>query len=198
MSTVKNATKKAVTTEQILNSGNKVNKVRKGSAKGVKVTPNKVESIEAIKVQMLELQNQLKEAKKASPKQIIYLAQGETGKSLQKKAKGVKEVINSNLHSLSFCLNTLKKYVNKDGSVFNPETGTKETVPAFIKAFPTAKVSDITPANVLKYRTDKQLEAAKIQLAKYGYERFTIAQVLGWLTKHYKTVNGYTVKAAKY
>ena len=197
MSTVKSATKKVVTSSQILNDGNKVTKVRKGSSKGAKVATSKGESIEVIKAKMLELQQQLKEAKKANGKTVIYLAQGETGKSLQRKAKGVKEVINSNLHSLSFCLNTLKKYVNKDGSIFNPETGTKETVPAFIKAFPSAKVSDITPANVLKYRTDKQLEAAKLQLAKYGYERFTIAQVLGWLTKHYKTVNGYTAKVGK-
>lgn len=197
MGTVKAATKKVVTSSQILNDGNKVAKVRKGSSKGAKVIPSKGENIEEIKAQMLELQQQLKEAKKANPKTVVYLAQGETGKSLQRKAKGVKEVINSNLHSLSFCLNTLKKYVNKDGTIFNPETQTREQVPAFIKAFPSAKVSDITPANVLKYRTDKQLEAAKIQLAKYGYERFTIAQVLGWLTKHYKTVNGYVAKVGK-
>lgn len=197
MQSVKNATKKAVTTSAILNSGNKVNKVRKGSSKGAKVTPNNAANVQAMQEQIKMLQEQVKEAKKANPKTIVYLAQGETGKSLQRKAKGVKEVINSNLHSLSFCLNTLKKYVNKDGSIFNPETGTKETVPAFIKAFPTAKVSDITPANVLKYRTEKQLDAAKLQLAKYGYERFTIAQVLGWLTKHYKAVNGYVAKVSK-
>lgn len=197
MATVKSATKKVVTSSQILNDGNKPNKVRKGSSKGVKAPTSKGESIEAIKAQMLELQQQLKEAKKANVKTVVYLAQGETGKSLQRKAKGVKEVINSNLHSLSFCLNTLKKYVNRDGTIFNPETQTKETVPAFVKAFPSAKVSDITPANVLKYRTEKQLDAAKLQLAKYGYERFTIAQVLGWLTKHYKTVNGYVAKVGK-
>lgn len=196
MTTVKTATKKAVTTDQILNHGNKPNKAKKPTAKK-QVTNNNVQDVAAMQEEIKRLQEQVKEAKKANPKQVIYLANGVTGKQLQRNAKGTKEVINSNLHSLSFCLNTLKKYVNKDGSIFNPETQTRETVPAFTKSFPNAKVSDITPANVLKYRTEKQLEAAKLQLAKYGYERFTIAQVLGWLTKHYKAINGYVVKAGK-
>lgn len=196
MANVKSATKKAVTTDAILNSGNKVGKAKKPTTKKV-VTNSNVQDVAVMQEQIRLLQEQVKEAKKASPKQVVYLANGVTGKQLQRSAKGAKEVINRNLHSLSFCLNMLKKYVNKDGTIFNPETQTREIIPAFTKSFPHAKISDITPANVLKYRTEKQLDAAKLQLAKYDYERFTIAQVLGWLTKHYKAINGYVVKSTK-
>lgn len=196
MKSVKNATKKAVTTNEILNSGNKANKAHlRKNVNNPKATTKQLAAQKQLQIekQLSELKQQLAEAKKANKgtKQIIYLRDGITGKDLTKSIKGTKQITSAHLHSLSFCLNTIKKFVSKDGQIWNLDTKQFDKVPALTSLFPTAKVSDVIPANVLKFRTEKQLERAKEHIEKFGAERFTISQVLNWLTQYYKSKNGY-------
>jgi hypothetical protein len=196
MKQVKNSPKKAVTTDAILNGDNKVstNKVRK-SVNNPKPTAKQLAAQKQmlLEQQLAAIKQELTEAKKANKgtKQVTYLREGFTGKDLTRANKGTKQVISSHLHSLSFCLNTIKKFVNKDGQIWNIETKQFDKVPALTSMFPAAKVNDIIPANVLKFRTEKQLERAKDQIEKFGAERFTVATVLNWLNQYYKAKNGY-------
>jgi hypothetical protein len=202
MSSTKTSAKKAVTTDAILNGNNKAstNKVRK-SVNNPKTTAKQLAAQKQLKLeqQLAAIKQELTEAKKANKgtKPVIYLRDGITGKDLTRANKGAKQVISSHLHSLSFCLNTIKKFINKDGQIWNIETKQFDKVPALTSMFPTAKVKDIIPANVLRFRTEKQLERAKEQIEKLGTERFTIATVLNWLTQYYKARNGYIKPQSK-
>lgn len=175
-------------------------KARPNTNKGIE-QPTKAASvsIESLQEQLNAAKAQLSEAKKAAKvagksKQVAYLNEGVTGKQLATTSKGLGNAINEEALSLSKVLNLVKNHVNKSG--FIVENGVKVATPALIAMFPNAKVSDITPANLLVYRTTAQIAKGKEQLAKYGYERFTVAAVRSWAVSFYKAKNGY-VKAVK-
>lgn len=135
--------------------------------------------------------------KAAKSKQVAYLREGVTGKQLATSAKGLGNAINEQALSLSKVLALVKANVSKVGFII--EEGKRIITPALIAQFPTAKVADITPANLLVYRTPAQIAKGQEQIAKYGFERFTVAAVRSWAVSFYKAKNGYVrvVKVAK-
>jgi len=173
-------------------------KTRHDRKKVQTVVPTLQQQLDAAKEQVKQLQAEKKALPKAEKtKQVIYLAMGETSKDLQRKAKGLTNAVNETALSLSKVLNLVKAHVNKDGFVI--EDGVRVATKSLVSAFPSAKVSDLTPANLLPFRTDAQKAKGIEQLAKYGFERFTVSQVRQWAVAYYKAKNGYvrTLKVAK-
>lgn len=148
------------------------------------------QQLDAAKAEVKALQNAKKaEVKAGKSKQVIYLKDGVTGKELTQSAKGLTNATNEQALSLSKVLNLVKVQVNKQGFIM--VDGARVATVPLINLFPSAKKADITPANLLPFRTDAQKAKGIEQLAKYGFERFTVAQVRQWAVSFYKAKNGY-------
>jgi hypothetical protein len=209
MKQVKNSSKKAVTTDAILNGNSKssTNKVRKSVNNPKPTAKQKFQSeierltkeSELAKLAAKELAEKLAATKKASGtiKQVVYLAEGATLKDLQKSKKATTQTINKDSHSISYCLKVISNYFSKDTRMYNPETKVWENVTALKKQFPKAVWKEITPEKVLSFATDLQKLRQSQQFEKVGYIRYTIPTVLTWVIAYFKVRNGYVKSAAK-
>ena len=185
----------SVSTASLLNGKTRHDRnKRKGN---VNVKAEKPLTVAELTAQLAATKSQLAEARKQSKvtaKTPVYLREGITGKQVNAAAKGLNQVIKAETGSLSYCLNHVRKNIGKPTTYILD--GVKVNEPSLLSMYPKAKASELTPANVLKFRTAKQVEKGVEQLAKVGFERFTFGQVIQWSKNYFKHSNGFTPKVA--
>lgn len=103
-------------------------------------------------------------------KQAIYLNEGITGKELQNRKSSTNKAVKEENSSFSFCLKQVQKHDNN-----------------FLTSFANYKKSDLTPANLLPFLTEKEKKSGK----------FTAWLVMQLIGRFYKTqATSVEVKAA--